>query len=133
MFTAVFPAVLRFIVGFRSIILKVCYQYHYCGYGGLLFIQVSYSSYYRSLLGWRCRFDSCSPQLHCFISDGLLQHWRFSELNNSSGFYCSPFCNSGYSAVLFFVHEVALLEKSRCQNESLPVLVPAICQNCVAG
>lgn len=76
------------------------------------------------------------PVLHNFIvlfltdfySTGGFPSWIIVQV-----FYCSPFCNSGYSAVLFFVHEVALLEKSRCQNESLPVLVPAICQNCVAG
>ncbi len=60
-----------------------------------------------------------------------LQHWRFSALNNSSGFYCSSFCNSGYSAVFFSWS--CVIGKSCYQNESLPVLVPVICQNCVAG
>lgn len=72
MLTWVLHAVWRAIAGLiRLIILKFCNQHHHYGYGGLLYIQVSYKCYYLCLGGWWCRFDSCSPQLHCFISDGV--------------------------------------------------------------
>lgn len=90
-FTGGLPAILKVIAGLWLIVLKVCHlccQYHHYDYGGLLYMQVSYSGYYLNLLGWWCRFDSCSRNL--IFLDKLLQHWRFSWGADLVNFFIVP-------------------------------------------